>query len=83
MNKHMRVVATMALFGAMFALPAFAEEDANMKAFKALDTDGDGLLTMQEAEANVRVADEFADADANSDGMLDMDEFAKMEVGEE
>jgi Ca2+-binding EF-hand superfamily protein len=83
MKRHMRVVATMALFGAMFALPAFADEDANTKAFKALDTDGNGLLTMQEAEANVKVADGFADADANGDGILDMDEFAKMEISEE
>ncbi len=81
MKVHMRVVTAVALLGAMLAQPVFA--DANTEAFKALDTDGDGVLSMQEAQANDNVADEFADGDVNGDGMLDTEEFAKMEIGEE
>ncbi len=81
MKMHIRVVTAVALLGAMLAPPVFA--DANTEAFKALDTNGDGVVSMQEAQANDNVADEFADGDANDDGVLDMEEFAKMEIGEE
>jgi Ca2+-binding EF-hand superfamily protein len=77
------VAAAVALVGAMFVQIALADEAANAEAFKELDSDGNGLVTMQEAEARDDVAGEFADADENGDGMLDMQEFAKMEISDE
>ena len=51
--------------------------------FKALDTDNNGYISAEEANANPAVAEAFGDGDVNGDGQLSMEEFAKMEIGAE
>lgn len=47
--------------------------EKEMEQFKKLDTDQSGTINMEEAEAGG--VTEFAKADKNSDGELDMDEY--------
>ena len=67
-------------------LHAFHEQvRANMQAhrqqmmaehFKRIDTDGDGRISLAEAQANApRLAEHFAQIDANGDGFLTPDEL--------
>ena len=43
--------------------------------WKKLDTDGDGRISMQEAQAAPRLAEHFKDIDTNGDGFLSADEL--------
>ncbi len=81
MKKHMVVIAAALLLGAVSTQTIGA--NANEEAFAALDADGNGLLTPEEAAANVDLADSFEDGDDNEDGFLDITEFGKMEVSDE
>jgi len=81
MEKPMGVLAATALLSAMLAQAVGA--GTNAEAFNALDTDGNGLLTPQEAATNSALADAFEDGDLNDDGQLDMTEFEKLEISDE
>ncbi len=47
--------------------------------FKALDTDADGVINMQEAEANKGISANYNKLDSNKDGNLDASEFSAFE----
>ena len=51
-------------------------EDANTKAFKALDTDNDGTLTYSEAKADKTFAKGIRKADLDNDKTLDEKEYS-------
>ena len=55
------------------ATPALAQ-DAGL-VFTALDTNKDGKISQAEAQRNIMVSENFADADKNHDGFLSKDEF--------
>ena len=58
-----------------FAFPLMAQaQDAGL-VFRALDENGDGQLTQQEAQANELVSANFSGADTNSDARLSLAEF--------
>lgn len=66
------------------ATPAFAqnkgdplERKPGNEAFRALDKNGDGFVTWQEAAADADLAKEFGTADTNGDGRLSEAEFVK------
>jgi Ca2+-binding EF-hand superfamily protein len=46
------------------------------KDFKALDSNGDGKITLQEAVKNTALATQFNDVDLNHDGVITADEYA-------
>ena len=48
---------------------------AFMERLKAADTNGDGMLSQQEAAALPRIAENFAAIDANKDGYVTFDEL--------
>lgn len=81
MNKYVPFAAVALLLSALVGHSAVADDNAEI--FKKLDVDANGLITKDEAEANTSIAGSFDDGDSNEDGMLDMDEFAKMEVVDE
>ena len=62
---------------ALLSTAALAQqtEGAQSSAFKALDADGNGSISTQEAQASPIVARSFATADQNKDGSLSRDEF--------
>lgn len=81
MKITMSIVAVVAVLCALMAQPVFA--DANVETFKQLDVDGNGFISIEEAEAHSELPDAFADGDDNDDGQLDMTEFGKLEISDE
>jgi osmotically-inducible protein OsmY len=53
------------------------ERGSGNEAFRALDRNGDGFVTRQEAAADADLAKDFGAADANRDGRLTEAEFVK------
>ncbi|MCC2615539.1 EF-hand domain-containing protein [Aestuariibacter halophilus] len=58
---------------ALLALNAYAEQDA----MKALDTDKDGKVSVEEAAKDAGLAAVFAKLDSDQDGYLTASEMAK------
>lgn len=56
-------------------LPSIAHAQDAELVFGALDTDGDGSVSQDEASINEFVSDGFAEADTNGDGSLSRQEF--------
>ena len=81
MKKLVSVGAIASLLTLVSGLSLAAVDSAEM--FKKLDIDADGYITVEEAEAHADLPDAFADGDANEDGLLDMAEFAKLEITDE
>ncbi len=81
MNKLISTVATIAVFGILLSQTAAADDAA--EAFRLLDVDSDGFVTLVEAEVNPELVDSFEDGDDNDDGKLDLVEFTKLEVTDE
>ena len=81
MKNRTGVAAAAALLIGLFTQVAFAGADA--KVFQSLDQDGNGFLTFEEAEANDDLAGAFEEGDENQDGMIDMEEFQKLEIDDE
>ena len=59
---------------AAFATPAFAQSGA--PDFRGLDADNDGRVSLDEAQADARVAEQFRMADTDRDGYLSAEEFS-------
>jgi hypothetical protein len=81
MKTQMRVVAVVAVLGALLAQPVAADDKSDM--FKKLDVDGNGLLSKEEAAENTDLFEAFDDGDENGDDQIDMAEFAKLEIQED
>jgi len=59
--------------------PAMAEEASTKKpSFEALDLDRDGNISVGEAKEHQWVADNFTIFDANKDGLITKQEFARL-----
>ncbi len=71
--KTLRSTTTLILV--LAAATAFAQSDSNAPSFMQLDTNEDGRISKQEAEADTRVADRFQEADTDRDGQLSLEEF--------
>lgn len=83
MNKHMGIVVLMAVLAMLLAQTTTADETAEL--FQQLDTNADGFIDMDEAEAHADpdFPDSLADGDDNDDGKLSLEEFVKLEVTDE
>jgi len=74
----MKKIMTLALIGAVAAMPAMANTGSHMSKkgdmwFNKMDTNGDGKISRAEHDAfGTRM---FNEADANNDGMLSRDEI--------
>jgi hypothetical protein len=73
--KIKQLVITTAIVAA--AAVATAGENAY---FTKLDTDGNGVLSKEEAAADPVLMESWATADANQDGQLEMAEFSAFEM---
>lgn len=94
MKTRFFVAPALVLFAVLFTQAANAESMATETAdaedtgntaamFKSLDTDNNGYISAEEANANPALVDAFGEADTNGDGQLSMDEFMKMDSGAE
>lgn len=73
MNKR---IALIALTLASMAL--IAEEDLIAK----LDTDNDGLISIEEAVKDADLSEQFAEIDKNSDGYISPNELERNAIGD-
>jgi Ca2+-binding EF-hand superfamily protein len=82
----MKTVIALAALAATVAMPAMAADmDSNMKKmcekhFSMADTDKNGMLSSAEHAAHAEMM--FRQADANSDGMVSLDEMMAMKKKE-
>jgi len=75
MNNKRNIFLSMAAFAftlALMSTSAFSTEGL----FKSLDTDGDGMISEEEAEAHDVLYELFDSIDLNGDGFISVDEFA-------
>ena len=81
MKVSSSIIPVTALFAALSITPAIADD--NTEAFQKLDVNGDGYVSEYEALAHAFLPDAFEDGDSNSDGLLDLAEFIKLEILED
>jgi Ca2+-binding EF-hand superfamily protein len=78
----MKTKAFIILAVIVFPLAVFAgEKSASKSAFKSLDKDNDGYISMQEAKGNKDLIEKWDTVDADTDGKLEMSEFSAFETG--
>ena len=72
-----RTTAVAALFATVLSASAFAGDGGHRgDGLKKADTNGDGMISKAEAQANPRLAKNFDAIDTNKDGQLSKDEIA-------
>lgn len=64
---------------ALVLLPGLAGAADYPGTFEAIDVDGDGYISAQEAQARPDLQESWAASDANEDGVLDISEFSAFE----
>ena len=78
-------ILAVALFAAV-VLPVAADEkadynrraaQADLAAYRALDLDGDGRLTLEEVRSDLSFGPRFNDVDINRDGVITPDEMRR------
>ena len=75
--KPVNLIATSAfIVSSAFAVSALAGESA---AFTQLDTDGNGMISSEEAAADPALLKDWTTADVNGDGQLERAEFSALE----
>lgn len=66
--------------GAMtVAFAALADDMGNKKVFDALDKNGDGKITKEEAAGVETLTEDWVTIDVNKDGSIEVSEFAAIE----
>lgn len=71
----MKTLATSLILSLCAGLALAQSAPAEEPDFLALDTNADGRLSKDEAQADARVAERFEDGDADRDGYLSAQEF--------
>lgn len=72
--------ATGVAFAGGFAGSQEDMKEHDQAAYEALDANGDGMISPEEATANPNVAAQFDELDSNGDSQLDQGEFARFET---
>jgi len=68
------------VFGLSFiASAAFAGDGHSASAFEMIDKDGDGAISMQEAETSQGLSESWKTLDKDENGNLDVSEFSAFE----
>ncbi len=73
-RTSLTIVSTIA--ATLFAAGAIAGETEQ---FGKLDTNGDGLISMEEAAADSKLTESWSAVDANQDGQIERAEFSAFE----
>jgi hypothetical protein len=85
MTIRISSVAALLLAGCLASVPVLANEEGQTpaEAFKALDSDSDGFITLDEAAIENDLITSFEDGDDDEDGRLSLAEYSKMEIIDE
>jgi hypothetical protein len=85
MTIRISSLAALLLAGFLASVPVLASEEGQTPAdaFKVLDSDGDGFITLDEAAIENDLVTSFEDGDDDEDGRLSLAEFSKMEIIDE
>jgi len=85
MTIRISSLAALLLAGFLASVPVLASEEGQTAAdaFKTLDSDGDGFVTLDEAAIEIDLVTSFEDGDDDEDGRLSLAEFSKMEIIDE
>jgi len=79
----MNIKSFLVVTAVIFPLGVFAGDKSTTETtFKSLDTDKDGYISKQEAEANKNLVTNFKKIDADTDGKLEMSEISAFEAAE-
>ncbi len=73
--KSIAILAAAGLSAAAFAVVAAPESQGHGDRLKAADTNGDGMISRDEAKALPRLAKHFDEIDTNKDNLLSADEL--------
>jgi Ca2+-binding EF-hand superfamily protein len=65
---------------ALIAAPVFVWAGSGKVSFQDLDSNRDGLISVDESKKSSEISKKFSQADANKDGKLDAAEFAALET---
>ena len=79
MNPRTLLATAVAIAATSFGSIAQAQGDDSDKSFSELDTNGDLLISAEEAAADADVSAQFAALDANADGYVDVKEFERLD----
>jgi len=85
MNTKFSNLAALMLCGCLVSASALGAADGETlaEAFKTLDSNGDGFITLEEAEVDLDLVTSFPDGDDDDNGRLSFAEFSKMEIVDE
>lgn len=85
MTIRISSLAALLLAGCLASVSLMASEEGQTpaEAFKVLDSDGDGFITLDEAAIQIDLTTSFEDGDDDQDGRLSLAEFSKMEIIDE
>lgn len=75
--RHVVVVSAMTV-----SFTALAGETGNENVFNALDKNGDGIITKEEAASVEKLVKDWSTIDKNSSGSIEVSEFAALESAE-
>ena len=78
MKKMARKISLSLAFALMLSGVALASTETQSASFEALDVNGDGYLSKEEAQEAKILTDAFELADVNKDNMLDQAEYASV-----
>lgn len=67
-----------ALIGLVAGAAALAQDEAKAPAFETIDVNGDGYISVAEAQESEDVAGVFAELDSDSDGQISAEEYGKV-----
>jgi len=88
MKNKILITSLAALFTGAVSMASLAADDAMAApatgaasaSFAAIDANGDGMISVEEAQGSAALNDGFAASDANRDGHLDASEFSAFEA---
>lgn len=67
-----------AVIGLVMGAAALAQDEAKAPTFESVDVNGDGYISIAEAQESEEVAGVFAELDSDSDGQISAEEYGKV-----
>ena len=79
MNNFGIFKSLLCITAVLFCSTVFAEDSDVPEAFRMMDTNGDGYISINEASGRLELLRQWVNADKNSDGQIELSEFSAFE----